>query len=253
MTDAAGSSVDPAEIERFGRLATDWWSPRGSMRALHRLNPVRLAYVRERIADHFARDPRALDGLAGLRIADVGCGGGLLSEPLARLGGAVTGIDAAATHIEVARLHAERSGLSVDYRCATAEDLAAAGETFDVVLAMEIVEHVAAPAPFLESLARLAQPGGLVVVSTINRTLKAFALAIVGAEYVLRWLPRGTHSYEKLVRPEEIEDALRPAGLQPVARTGVVYDPLTDAWRLGRDLDVNYMMAFGRPGVTPAA
>jgi 2-polyprenyl-6-hydroxyphenyl methylase/3-demethylubiquinone-9 3-methyltransferase len=244
MMDAAGLSVDTAEVERFGRLASDWWNPRGSMKALHRLNPVRLAYIRERVADRFERDCRALDGLAGLRVADVGCGGGLLAEPLARLGADVVGIDAAATNIEVARLHAKRSQVAVDYRCMTAEDLVGAGETFDLVLAMEVVEHVVDPAPFLTSVAALVRPGGLVVVSTINRTMKAFALAIVGAEYVLGWLPRGTHQFDKFVRPEEIAAALAPAGLHEVDRRGVVYDPFRDEWRLGRDVDVNYMMAF---------
>ena len=248
MTYAARQSVDAAEIERFGRLASDWWNPRGSMKALHRLNPVRLAYIRERIADIFARDATALDGLAGLRVADIGCGGGLLSEPLARLGASVVGIDAAATSIEVARLHAARSGVSIDYRCTTAEDLVTAGETFDVVLAMEVVEHVVDPAPFLASVAELVAPGGLVVISTINRTMKAYALAIVGAEYVLGWLPRGTHHYEKFVKPDEIEAAFAPTGLEVMDRSGVVYDPFHDEWRLGRDVDVNYMMAFAKPG-----
>jgi 2-polyprenyl-6-hydroxyphenyl methylase/3-demethylubiquinone-9 3-methyltransferase len=248
MRDAAGLSVDTAEVERFGRLASDWWNPRGSMKALHRVNPVRLAYIRDRVADRFGRDSHALDGLAGLRVVDVGCGAGLLAEPLARLGASVVGIDAAATNVEVARLHAKRSEVVVDYRCMTAEDLVLAGETFDVVLAMEVVEHVVDPAPFLTSVAALVRPGGLVVVSTINRTMKAFALAIVGAEYVLGWLPRGTHQFDKFVRPEEVAAALSPAGLHEVDRSGVVYDPFRDEWRLGRDVDVNYMMSFaGRP------
>jgi 2-polyprenyl-6-hydroxyphenyl methylase/3-demethylubiquinone-9 3-methyltransferase len=250
MTDthsnAAGGSVDAGEIERFGRLAADWWNPRGSMRALHRLNPLRLRYVRARIAERFGRDERALRGLEGLRILDVGCGAGLLAEPLARLGAAMVAIDAAADNIEVARRHAEAGGLRIDYRCTTAETLEAAGERFDVVLAMEVIEHVVDPRAFLASCASLVEPGGLLILSTINRTLKAYALAIVGAEYVLGWLPRGTHSYDRFVKPAEAAAAAAAAGLAPLDETGVAYDPLLDEWRLSRDRDVNYMMTFGR-------
>jgi 2-polyprenyl-6-hydroxyphenyl methylase/3-demethylubiquinone-9 3-methyltransferase len=246
-TGPQGSSVDPAEIERFDAMAADWWNPRGSMKALHRLNPLRLRYIRERIAGQFGTSPTALKGLEGLRLVDVGCGAGLLSEPLARLGAQVVGVDAAPANVEAARRHAAETGLEVDYRATTAEDLLAGEDRFDVVLAMEIVEHVADPAPFLRNCAGLVKPGGLLFVSTINRTMKAYALAIVGAEYLLRWLPRGTHDWNKFVTPEEIGDALAQTGLTETGRSGVVYDPLLDAWRLSRDCDVNYMMVFAAP------
>ena len=242
-----GSSVDPQEIERFEAMAADWWNPRGSMRALHRLNPVRLRYVRDQIAGHFGRSATALDGLKGLRLADIGCGAGLLSEPLARLGGEVVGVDMAKANVEMARSHAARSGLSIDYRAVAAEDLEAAGERFDVVLAMEIVEHVTDAAAFLKVCAGLVKPGGLLFVSTINRTMKAYALAIVAAEKVLRWVPRGTHDWNKFVMPGEIEEAVTP-DLTELDRCGVVYNPLLDEWRLARDTDVNFMMVFSRSG-----
>jgi 2-polyprenyl-6-hydroxyphenyl methylase/3-demethylubiquinone-9 3-methyltransferase len=248
MTDeghAAGPSVDAEEVARFSRLAADWWNPRGSMRALHRLNPLRLAYLRERIAERFGRSAVDLDGLAGLDVVDIGCGAGLLSEPLARLGARVIGVDAAAENVAVARHHAEQAGVTLDYRCATAETLEAEGARFDVVLAMEVIEHVEGPEAFVGTCARLLRPGGLLVISTINRTLRAYALAIVGAEYVLGWLPRGTHRFEKFVRPEEIEAAARAAGLDRLDLTGVAYDPLADQWRQSRDVAVNYMIAFG--------
>jgi 2-polyprenyl-6-hydroxyphenyl methylase/3-demethylubiquinone-9 3-methyltransferase len=243
--DAAGASVNPEEIARFSRLSADWWNPRGSMKALHRLNPLRLAYIRELVASRFDRSSTSLDGLAGLSTLDIGCGAGLLSEPIARLGATVLGIDAAATNVEVARRHAEAGGLRLDYRCDTAEAIAAEGRRFDLVLAMEVIEHVEGPAEFVATCASLVNPGGLVILSTINRTLRAYALAIVGAEYVLGWLPRGTHRFEKLVRPEEIEAAARAAGLERLDLTGVVYDPLADQWRRSRDVAVNYMIALG--------
>jgi 2-polyprenyl-6-hydroxyphenyl methylase / 3-demethylubiquinone-9 3-methyltransferase len=243
--DAAGASVDPEEIARFSRLAADWWNPRGSMKALHRLNPLRLSYIREMVADRFGRSPTALDGLAGLSVVDIGCGAGLLSEPLARLGATILGIDAAASNVEVARRHAEAGGLHLDYRCMTAEALAAEGRRFDLVLAMEVIEHVEGPADFLSTCAALMNSGGIVILSTINRTLRAYALAIVGAEYILGWLPRGTHRFEKLVRPEEIEAAARSSGLERRDLTGVVYDPLADQWRRSRDVAVNYMITLG--------
>jgi len=243
---ATGSSVDPAEVERFGRIAAEWWNPRGKFRPLHKFNPVRLTYIKREVALRFGRDERALDALKGLSVIDIGCGGGLMAEPLARLGATVTGVDAARTNIEVAKLHADKSGLAIDYRCATAEAVAAGPETFDVVLALEIVEHVVDPAAFLSTCAGLVRPGGLLFVATINRTMKAYALAIVGAEYVLGWLPKGTHQWEKFVTPEEIEAAVTPAGLTVLDRQGVVFHPLRDEWRLSRDLDVNFMVLSGR-------
>jgi 2-polyprenyl-6-hydroxyphenyl methylase/3-demethylubiquinone-9 3-methyltransferase len=244
----AARTVDPAEVERFSRMAAEWWDPKGKFKPLHKFNPVRLAVLKREISARFGRDPRAADSLKGLRILDIGCGGGLVAEPLARLGATVVGIDPSATNVEVAALHAAQSGLSVDYRAATAEDLAAAGETFDVVLALEVVEHVTDVPAFLEIAAGMVKPGGLMAVATINRTLKALGLAIIGAEYVLRWLPRGTHSYDKLVRPEEVEGPLQDAGLTLLDRGGVVYDPLRDLWKESRDTDVNYMVIAARPG-----
>ena len=246
--DPGQGSVDPGEIAKFERMAADWWDPDGSLRPLHKLNPVRLAYIRDHAAAHFGREPRRPKPLDGLRILDVGCGGGLLCEPLTRLGATVLGIDPAPANIEVARLHAQQSGLSVDYRSATAEDLAAAGNRFDVVLAMEVVEHVSDRDGFVRACADLLVPGGLFFAATINRTAKAHALAIVLAERVLRWLPRGTHDYEKLVRPEELDASLRTAGLVPLHRTGVSYHPLADSWREAADLDVNYMLVAQKPG-----
>lgn len=244
---ATSSTVDPQEVERFSRLAAEWWNPKGKFKPLHKFNPVRLGYLKREVSRHFGRDPRSLEAFKGLRILDIGCGGGLVSEPLARLGASVTGIDPSDTNVEVARLHAAPfADLDLAYRATTAEALAAAGETFDVVLALEVVEHVTDVTAFLETAAGMVRPGGLIVVATINRTLKAFGLAIVGAEYVLRWLPRGTHAYDKLVRPEEVEQPLRDAGLILMDRTGVVYDPLRDLWKESPDTDVNYMVLAER-------
>jgi len=243
----AAVTVDPIEVERFSRMAAEWWDPKGKFKPLHKFNPVRLAVLKRELSLHFGRDPRAARSLDGLRILDVGCGGGLVSEPLARLSADVVGIDPSSTNVEVARLHAESTGLAVDYRATTAEALAAAGERFDVVLALEVVEHVADVPAFLDTVAAMVKPGGLLVVATINRTLKALGLAIVGAEYVLRWLPRGTHSYDKLVRPEEVEAPLQDAGLVLLDRVGVVFDPLRDVWKESRDTAVNYMVVAARP------
>jgi 2-polyprenyl-6-hydroxyphenyl methylase / 3-demethylubiquinone-9 3-methyltransferase len=236
------STVDTAEVERFSSLASQWWDPRGKMGQLHRFNPVRLGYIKETACRHFGRDGKRLDALAGLRILDIGCGGGILSEPLARLGAAVVGADPAAANIEAARLHAAEAGVSVDYRAMTAEELADAGERFDIVLAMEVVEHVADVSLFTKRCAEMVQPGGLMITATINRTLKSFALAIVGAEYVLRWLPRGTHRWDKFVTPNELEAALERHGLAVTDETGVIYNLLADRWQLSSDTDVNYMM-----------
>jgi 2-polyprenyl-6-hydroxyphenyl methylase/3-demethylubiquinone-9 3-methyltransferase len=244
----AQSSVDPREVERYARMAATWWDPRGPMAPLHKLNPVRLAYIRDRAAERFGRDPKLLGCLKGLRMLDIGCGAGILSEPLARLGADLVGVDPAAENIEAARVHAADGGVTVDYRAATAEALAEAGERFDVVLAMEVVEHVVDVPAFVASCASMVRPGGLLMMATLNRTLKSFALAIVGAEYVLRWVPRGTHQWDKFVKPEELETAIEAAGLQVIGERGVIYNPLADRWQLSSDMDVNYMLAAARDG-----
>jgi len=248
----ARMTTDPSEIQKFERLAAEWWNPDGPFRPLHRFNPVRLGYIRDVLCDTLARDPRAPKPLSGLRLLDVGCGGGLLSEPMARLGADVIGLDPAPTNIEVARLHAAQSGLTIDYRVGTVETVAA-GESFDVVLAMEVVEHVPDRDAFIAACAATLKPGGILFVATINRTARAFALAIVGAEYVLGWLPRGTHRYDMLVRPVELEGALRRAGLAILQRQGVVYNPLTGAWVRSSDMGVNYVIVATRPPSTPEA
>jgi 2-polyprenyl-6-hydroxyphenyl methylase/3-demethylubiquinone-9 3-methyltransferase len=246
MTIEALTTVDPEEIARFAALAAKWWDDDGPMKPLHRLNPIRRAWNKAEIARRFGRDGKAADALAGLRILDVGCGAGILSEPLARMGGTVVGIDPTPKLIEAAKLHAAEAGLAIDYRAGTAEELAAAGEQFDIVMAMEVVEHVIDVPAFVATCGRMVKPGGLMVASTINRTIKAFVLAIIGAEYVLRWLPRGTHSYDKLVTPAELTAAFHAAGMTPAAETGVMYVPFVDDFRLTRDLDVNYMMTAER-------
>ena len=240
-------TIDESEVARFSAMADQWWDPTGKFKPLHKFNPVRLAYIKQEVCRKFGRDPRAADAFKGLRFLDIGCGGGLLSEPMARLGAEVVGADPSETNIKIARLHMESSGLKIDYRAQTAEDLAAAGETFDVVLNMEVVEHVADVPLFLQATGSMVRPGGMMFIATINRTLKAYALAIVGAEYVLRWLPKGTHSYEKLVKPSEIETPLNAEGLSITDRSGVSYNPLTDAWVKSRDMDVNYMLLAERP------
>jgi len=241
-------TVDAAEVDRFSRLAGEWWDHRGKMAVLHKFNPVRLAYIRDAACRQFGRDAARPPCLDALRILDIGCGGGILCEPLARLGAAVVGADPSPANIEAARLHAAGNGLAIDYRTTAAEALADAGERFDVVLAMEVVEHVADVALFMCRCAEMVKPGGLMITATINRTLKSFALTIVGAEYVLRWLPRGTHQWDKFVTPNELELVLAQAGLQVTARTGVIYHPLADRWQLATDLDVNYMMTAERLG-----
>lgn len=243
-------TIDESEVARFSAMADQWWDPTGKFKPLHKFNPVRLAYIKQEVCRKFGRDPKAADAFKGLRFLDIGCGGGLLSEPMARLGADVVGADPSETNIKIARLHMESSGLKIDYRAQTAEDLAAAGETFDVILNMEVVEHVADVPLFLQATGSMVRPGGMMFVATINRTLKAYALAIVGAEYVLRWLPKGTHSYEKLVKPSEIEGPLSAEGLTITDRSGVSYNPLTDAWVKSRDMDVNYMMLAERPAAS---
>jgi 2-polyprenyl-6-hydroxyphenyl methylase / 3-demethylubiquinone-9 3-methyltransferase len=241
-----GSTVDAAEVARFSAYAAEWWDPRGKMAMLHRFNPVRLAFIKQVAGRHFGREERRLDALAGLRMLDIGCGGGILSEPLARLGAAVVGADPSQTNIEAAKLHASEAGVVVDYRATTAEALADEGERFDVVLAMEVVEHVADLGLFISRCAEMVRPGGLMITATLNRTLKSFALAIVGAEYVLRWLPRGTHHWEKFVTPNELEAALERRGLRVIDETGVIYNLLADRWQLSTDMDVNYMVVAER-------
>jgi 2-polyprenyl-6-hydroxyphenyl methylase/3-demethylubiquinone-9 3-methyltransferase len=234
------TSVDAGEIARFARLADRWWAADGEYRALHRFNPTRLGYIRERFLAHFDRDSRAMAPFRGLRLLDIGSGGGLAAEPMARLGFAVTGVDATEENVAAARRHAEATGLVIDYRFGTAEALLAAGERFDAVLGLEIVEHVADRDAFLGAAASLVRPGGAAVFATLNRTPKAYALAIVGAEYVLRWVPPGTHQWSKFVRPSELVNGLRRGGLAVRDITGFTYDPLRDAWGRSRALDINY-------------
>lgn len=242
MAEAQRTTIDNAEVERFSRLSAEWWNPNGKFRPLHKFNPVRLAYIRDQVAARFGRDPHAARPFEGLRFLDIGCGGGLLCEPMARLGATVVGADASVTNIEVAKLHAAESGVAIDYRATTAEDLADSGEKFDVILNMEVVEHVADVSLFIGKCAEMVKPDGIMFVATINRTLKALGLAIFGAEYVLRWLPRGTHEYSRLVRPDELEKALQEAGMSITDRTGVVYNVLGDRWERSKDMDVNYMV-----------
>lgn len=243
MTEATHTTVDAAEIARFSRIADEWWDPAGKFAPLHRLNPVRIGYIRDRAAAHWQRDALSGQPLHGLTLLDIGCGGGLLCEPMARLDATVAGIDAAARNIAVARLHAEGQALAIDYRQTTAELLAEAGAQYDIVLALEIVEHVADVDLFLKSCARLVKPGGLLFLSTLNRTAKAWALAIAGAEYVLGWLPRGTHDWRKFLKPSELVRGLEAGGIATQEIVGVVYSPLGRRWSLSRnDLDVNYML-----------
>jgi 2-polyprenyl-6-hydroxyphenyl methylase/3-demethylubiquinone-9 3-methyltransferase len=250
MSEMRRTTIDTAEVDRFSRMAAEWWDPKGKFKPLHKFNPVRLAYIRDRVAERFGRDPHSSRPFDGLRFLDIGCGGGLLCEPMARLGATVVGADASETNIEVAKLHAAQSGVSIDYRATTAEDLADAGEQFDVILNMEVVEHVADVPLYMSKCAQMVKPGGIMFVATINRTLKALGLAIVGAEYVLRWLPRGTHQYERLVRPDELERALAESGMTITDRTGVSYNPLADRWQKSRDLDVNYMVLAQKPALS---
>jgi 2-polyprenyl-6-hydroxyphenyl methylase/3-demethylubiquinone-9 3-methyltransferase len=235
-------AVDADEIERFDALAEEWWDENGPMAPLHKLNPVRLGYIRDHLCDHIGRSPEGRTPLLGLRILDIGCGGGLLSEPLARLGAEVTGIDLAPSHIDGARRHAEEAGLDIDYRVISSDELKDDGALFDIVCAMEVVEHVPDQRAFLRTAASLVKPGGGLVMSTLNRTARSFALGIVAAEYVLGWLPKGTHRWSRFLRPSEAARGLREGGVEVVDLTGVSYDPLRDRFRLTSDVSVNYML-----------
>ena len=240
---AQGFSVDAEEVARFSALAAKWWDPKGEFAPLHKFNPVRLEFIRGRAAERFGRDPKARRPFEGLRLLDIGCGGGLLSEPMSRLGFQVIGADAWARNIGTARTHAQAQGLDIDYRCATAEQLEHEGAgPFDLVLNMEVIEHVADPREYLRTTSRLVAPGGMMIVATLNKTAKAFALAVVGAEYVLRWLPRGTHDWKKFLKPGQIRGFLEGESVEVQGPFGVAFNPLTDRWSLGPDTDVNYMM-----------
>lgn len=241
MNRPGSPSVDPAEIAKFEKIASDWWNPDSKFKPLHKFNPARLAFIRDSVCGHFERDPTGPRPYDRLRFLDVGCGGGLLSEPLARLGADVIAIDPSPVNVEAARIHARQSGLQIDYRALSAEDLSADGIAFDVILAMEVVEHVADLHGFLQACTAMLKPGGLIFVATINRTRKAYLFAIIGAERILRWLPPGTHDYDRLVRPDELEDALVAGGARVLSSSGMVFNPLTDRWSVSSDRSVNYV------------
>ncbi|HWC63206.1 MAG TPA: bifunctional 2-polyprenyl-6-hydroxyphenol methylase/3-demethylubiquinol 3-O-methyltransferase UbiG [Rhizomicrobium sp.] len=242
----APSSIDPAEVAKFSRLAAEWWDPDGKFAPLHRFNPVRLEFIRREALARFNRDGRSLRPFDGLTLLDIGCGGGLVCEPMARLGFAVLGADASEKNIGTARAHAAESGLTVNYRTATAEQLAAEGLAFDLILNMEVVEHVADVAAYLKACAQLVKPGGITIVATLSRTLKSLALAKIGAEYVLGWLPKGTHDWNRFLPPETLRGLLEESGLTILKTQGVSFDPIRWDWRLSADVDVNYMVVAGR-------
>jgi len=246
MSVIAAENIDPREAAQFAALADQWWDPHGAFQPLHRLGPARMGFIADMVSEHFSR-PRGLSQLKGLSAIDVGCGGGLITEPLARLGAKTMGIDVTDNNIEAAKTHAEISGLEIDYQIDTAENLAARGINFDLVVSLEVVEHVPDPGAFLRALANLTRPGGLLIAATINRTPKALVLAKFAAEYVLGWLPRGTHDWRKFLKPSELARPLREAGLIVKKPEGITYDLLTDEWRRGTDLSMNYMLAATRP------
>ena len=236
------TTIDPSEVAKFEAMAAEWWNPNGKFRPLHLMNPCRLDYITGQIAAEYGRDLTKPLPFAGLRILDIGCGGGLLSEPMARLGAEVVGADAAPRNIPVAQVHAQASGLSIDYRFTTAEDLAAAGEQFDVVLNMEVVEHVSDPLAYLTACHDLLKSGGIMLCSTLNRNPKSYLMAIIGAEWVMRWLPKGTHDWAKFITPDELYALINRAGLTPVDRKGMVFNPVSWGWSVSaRDLSVNYV------------
>jgi 2-polyprenyl-6-hydroxyphenyl methylase/3-demethylubiquinone-9 3-methyltransferase len=244
---AAGPSIDPADVARFSAQAAEWWDARGPFAPLHRFNPARLAFVRDRAAERFGRDPKTREAFAGLTLLDIGCGGGLIAEPMRRMGFQVTAVDASSENIGTARAHAEQSGLDIAYRAATVEQLEAEGAgPFDVVLTMEVIEHVADPEAFIRSCSRLVEPGGMMIVATLNRTLKSLALGKVAAEYVLRWVPAGTHDWRQFLKPDEIRLMLSQEPLSVSGPYGLVYDPLADRWSESSDADINYMMIATR-------
>lgn len=245
--DSSNGTVDAQEIAKFSAMAAEWWDPHGKFRPLHKFNPTRLTFIRKQVSAHFGRDGEAEKPLEGLRLLDIGCGGGLLSEPMTRLGARVTGADAGEKNIRTASVHAAEQGLEIDYRHTTAEALADAGEQFDVILNMEVIEHVADTQAFMKACAACLKPGGLMIVATLNRTAKAFALAIVGAEYVLGWLPRGTHEWSKFITPDEMRTMMANASLTHDQLTGVSFNPLTDKWSVSGDIAVNYMMTATKP------
>ncbi len=240
---AAFSTASADEVARFTAMADAWWDPNGKFRPLHQINPVRITYIRDFVCAQYNRDPLGDEPLSGMKLLDIGCGGGLLCEPMCRLGAHVTGIDAGDKNIAIAQMHALQSELAIDYRYQLPEDLARTKGSFDVVLNMEVIEHVADVDAFLTASASLVKPGGVMILSTLNRTLKAFALAKVGAEYIMRWLPAGTHDWRKFVKPSELARALRPQGVDISDVTGMVYSPIKDEWSLSRDLDVNYLVS----------
>jgi 2-polyprenyl-6-hydroxyphenyl methylase / 3-demethylubiquinone-9 3-methyltransferase len=244
------TTINDAEIAKFTAMAAEWWDPKGKFKPIHKFNPVRLGYIREHVLAHFGRDGSEMRPFEGLTVLDVGCGGGLLCEPMARLGATVTGIDAAERNIAIARLHAEQSGVAVDYSVTTSEALAATGRTFDLVLNMEVVEHVDNVPLYMKSCADLVAPGGLMLTATLNRTARALAFAVIGAEYVLGWLPKGTHDWKKFLTPDEIKALITRNGLKVTDQTGVVYHPLADDWRKSRDMAINYMVMAQRPATS---
>jgi 2-polyprenyl-6-hydroxyphenyl methylase / 3-demethylubiquinone-9 3-methyltransferase len=247
VNSSTSASVDPGEVEQFSALAAEWWDPKGPFEQLHQFNPVRVGFIRDQICASLGRDATAPAALKGLAIADVGCGGGLLCEPIARLGASVTGVDPSEKNIACASLHAEQMGLGIDYLQSTVEDIAVSGAQFDAVLAMEVLEHVADIPSFMDACAAILKPGGVFIGATLNRTLKSLALAKVGVEYILRWLPVGTHDWNKFITPAELSRALRDAGLPLDQLQGASYNPIKGVWRLDRDTDINYMVVAHKP------